>query len=53
MCLMSSNEDGIRVVQYAALIVDKLTPQVSLFSSQSDQKTFPFSKAKKNFVLHR
>lgn len=28
VCLMSSNEDGIRVVQYAALIVDKLTPQV-------------------------
>lgn len=28
---MSSNEDGIRVIRYAALIIDKLAPQVVLF----------------------
>ncbi|MCP9257928.1 Alpha-catenin-like protein hmp-1 [Dirofilaria immitis] len=28
VCVMSSNEDGIRVIRYAALIIDKLAPQV-------------------------
>lgn len=28
VCVMSSNEDGIRVIRYAAVIIDKLAPQV-------------------------
>ncbi|MFH4980926.1 hypothetical protein AB6A40_007635 [Gnathostoma spinigerum] len=28
VCRMSNNEDGIRVLQYAALLVDKIAPQV-------------------------
>lgn len=28
VCVMSSNEDGIRVIRYAASIIDKLAPQV-------------------------
>lgn len=28
VCQMSNNEDGIRIVRYAAIQVDKLAPQV-------------------------
>ncbi|EFO20478.2 catenin [Loa loa] len=28
VCVMSNNEDGIRVIRYAAIIIDKLAPQV-------------------------
>uniref|UniRef100_A0A1I7VC96 Vinculin n=1 Tax=Loa loa TaxID=7209 RepID=A0A1I7VC96_LOALO len=36
VCVMSNNEDGIRVIRYAAIIIDKLAPQVKLLTMAVD-----------------